>query len=100
VKIASFEITKIGPTFRDMDKPFSRCFADLSLADEGDDAQSMISFNIVYRGSDSETLEARKTKILAECVRLLKEGANLLEGTTVQSLYKTTDSESRQLGLR
>jgi hypothetical protein len=98
MQIKAFTFTTMGPVQRNMDRPFSRCHAELSLVEDGDPAESMITFNIVYRGSDSETIAAPRRKILAECVHLLTEGARLLAGETVESLDETMTAQTLALG--
>ena len=94
MELKSFAITSIGPSLRQMDELISRCHAELSLANAGDQARSVIAFDLVYRGSDSETIEIRDKKILVQCVRLLKEGSSLLEGISVESLQELSDENA------
>ena len=96
MRLCYFEVSRIGPTFRDMTPPFSRCHARLGLAEDGSESVSEIRFNIVYAAQGSETLDTVKSNLLAECLHLLREGVHLLEGKTVQSFYEITDAERKR----
>jgi hypothetical protein len=93
MRFCYFEVEKIGSPFRDQKPPFSRCTAKLGIADDGDEAVHQISLDIVFRENAGDSLETVRTKILAECIRLMQEGARSLEGNTLEALYEKADVE-------
>ena len=61
MRIADFEITNIGPVFRNQrPSPFARCFMNVGFAEDDSNAISVFTLNLVVRYTDDETLETEK----------------------------------------
>lgn len=94
MRFCYFDVTNIRNTNRVDSPEFYRCNAILGLADDGSEVVHEIKFSIAHSGPTHDTLDTVREKILLECVRLLKEGANFLDGRTLQSLHDLSDAET------
>lgn len=92
--LAQFEVTKIGPMYREANSKFSRCEAVVGVREANSEAQTLIKIDLVVSHKDEETLGTVKARILSESEKILRAAANSLAGKTVQELHAETDVES------
>jgi hypothetical protein len=89
--LVTFEITSIGPMFREMDPPFARCKVSIGVWDEGGRegaAVDSIDLDLVITHEDSDSLGALKSRALLSAARVLQEAAALLKARDVKSLQE------------
>lgn len=95
MRFTYFTVQSIGAATGGDD--FYRCDALLGMADDNKNPSHEIRFSIAYTGPTDDSVDTVRSKILAECVRLMKEGASLLDGKTIQSLGELSEAETARI---
>lgn len=95
MKLSKFEIVKVGPVFRDIQPPFSRCEVEIGVRDVNSRTNSIITLNLAMPEQGEETVKALHARILAEARRVIESAASLLDGHDVAALHTIVDADDK-----
>jgi hypothetical protein len=95
MKLADFEVTKIGPFESDLGKQFARCEISIWLRSPEELVQQKITLSIAVSLLASDAIGSAQEKILQEAKRTLAAAVSTLDGKDVQAVHASAEQDAR-----
>jgi hypothetical protein len=96
VKLAHFEVTKIGSQLLDWGPPFTRCELVMKVRDEDSLNLNLIKIDLCVSFDERDEVGNVREKILAEGQRILEAAANLAKGKDLQALSALLKEDKKE----